>query len=101
MMRELFRAAGAASVALAALHLTTPVTAGAQAKCAPASRAFASASPSGLLARRISIDEGEVSLREALDRIASVSKVRLSYAADLLPMSRGVCLSYETATLEM
>ena len=100
-MRELFRAAGAASVALAALHLTTPVTAGAQAKCAPASRAFASASASGLLSRRISIDEGEVSLREALDRIASVSKVRLSYAADLLPMSRGVCLSYETATLEV
>ena len=101
MMRDVFRAAGAASFALAALHLTSPVKAGAQATCAPASRAFAgdAGESRGLLSRRISIDGGGVSLREALDRIASASKVRLSYAADLLPMSRAVCLSYQSAPL--
>ena len=99
-MRAKDRAAGAASIALAALHLTAPVTAAAQAKCAPASRAFAQDEiQAGPLARRVSIDAGNVSLRTALDRISAASKVRFSYAADLLPMSRTVCLSYKSASL--
>ena len=99
-MRAKYRAAGAASIALAALHLTAPVTAAAQAKCAPASRAFAQDEiQAGPLARRVSIDAGNVSLRTALDRISAASKVRFSYAADLLPMSRTVCLSYKSASL--
>ncbi len=103
-MRATFRAVGAASAALAALHLTSPVTAGAQASCAPASRAFAGelkAELKGPLAARISLEADGISLREALDQIAAASRVRLSYAADLLPMSRKVCLSYDAAPVGM
>ncbi len=101
-MRAIIRAAGAGAFALAALHLTTPVTAGAQASCAPSSRAFVADAESGkhqLLARRISIRAGTLPLREALDVVADAARIRLSYAADLLPLSRSVCLVYESATV--
>ena len=102
------RAAGAALIALAALQITTPVTAAAHSPCAPASHAFAptpEVSPNyalqstGPLARKVSIEAREITLRTALDRISAAAKVRLSYAADLLPMSRTVCLSYKSTPL--
>lgn len=101
-MRAILRAAGATSLALAALHFTAPVTAGAQAFCAPASRAFAgdrNAKLEGPLAARVSLEADGLSLREALNRIAAASRVHLSYAADLLPMSRRVCLSYDAVPI--
>jgi hypothetical protein len=99
MMRAKYRAAGAASLALAALHLTAPVTAAAHAECAPASRAIVPASLSGPLARRVTIDARDVPLRTVLDRLSSLSHVHFSYASDLLPLSRPVCLSYKHAPL--
>jgi len=101
-MRAIIRAAGAGTFALAALHLTSPVTGGAQASCAPSSRAFAvdvDANQHQLLARRISLRTGTLPLREALDMLAETARIRLSYAADLLPLSRSVCLAYESATV--
>lgn len=101
-MRTTIRAAGAASFALAALQFTSPVTAGAQVSCAPASRAFAGVvhgELKGPLAVRVSLEADGLSLREALDRITTVSRVHLSYAADLLPMSRKVCLSYDAVPI--
>ncbi len=99
-MRATLRAAGAASLALAALHLTGPVTAGAQPSCAPASRAFVpDASAESLLARKISFRASSVSLRDALDMLADATRIRLSYAADLLPLSRTVCVEYDSAPL--
>ena len=44
------------------------------------------------LDRRVSIDAGIVSLREALERIAAATNVRLSYSPELIPLSRAVCL---------
>ena len=35
----------------------------------------------------------DLSLRDALDRVAAAAKLRMSYSADLLPMTRAVCLS--------
>jgi outer membrane receptor protein involved in Fe transport len=102
MMRAKYRAACAASLALAASHLTAPVTAAAQASCATAGRAIVPSqqeAAAGPLARRISIEARNISLRTALDRLAAASRVRFSYAADLLPMSRTVCLSYKAAPL--
>jgi iron complex outermembrane receptor protein len=102
LMRAIIRAAGVASCA-AALHLAVPVEAGAQPNCAPASRAFAAdaeRTPSlGILGRKVSLHDGDVSLRDALDKIAATAGIRLSYAADLLPLSRKVCLDYSATSL--
>ena len=44
------------------------------------------------LDRPVVTSGGEVSLREALERIATLGKVRLSYSAELLPLDAIVCL---------
>jgi outer membrane cobalamin receptor len=44
------------------------------------------------LDRPIVMSGGAVSLREALLRVASIAKVRLSYSAELLPLDEMVCL---------
>ena len=101
-MQAIIRAACAASCALAALHLAVPVEAGAQLSCAPASRAFAAdadRNARGILAKRVSLEANTTSLREALDQLASAAGIRLSYAADLLPLSRKVCVDYKSATV--
>lgn len=47
------------------------------------------------LDRVVSINERDVSLRDALDRVAVASHVRLTYSADLLPSDRRVCLDLD------
>lgn len=90
------------------IHLTTLVivdsrAAGAQSSCA-SSALGASGSPadgelSGVLARRVSLHGRDVSLREALDRLAATAHIRLLYTAELLPLTRAVCLAYESASV--
>lgn len=45
------------------------------------------------LDRIVTAHATELSLRDALDRVAASAKLRMSYSADLLPLSREVCLS--------
>ncbi|MDB4874186.1 MAG: TonB-dependent receptor plug [Gemmatimonadetes bacterium] len=45
------------------------------------------------LDRVISVHMRDTSLRDALDRVAAVAKVRISYSPDLLPLDRAVCVS--------
>ncbi|HEX3868569.1 MAG TPA: TonB-dependent receptor plug domain-containing protein, partial [Gemmatimonadaceae bacterium] len=47
------------------------------------------------LDRRITIHAAQLSLRDALDRVAASAKLRLSYSAELLPLDRAVCVSAE------
>jgi outer membrane receptor protein involved in Fe transport len=54
---------------------------------------------SPLLARRISIHVRDVSLRDALDRIALLAGFRLSYSGDNIPLDRRVSLSLDTASV--
>src|SRR5207302_671328 len=49
------------------------------------------------LDRLVSVHGSDVSLRDALDRIAAAAKIRLSYSAELLPLDRAVCLSADAA----
>ncbi len=44
------------------------------------------------LDRIISLQATGISLRDALDRIAALAKVRLSYSAEALPLDRAVCV---------
>ena len=73
--------------------------AGAQSSCASSARGASGTADdwTGPLARKISLHGRDVSLREALDRLAAAARVRLSYTAELLPLTRAVCLAYESA----
>jgi iron complex outermembrane receptor protein len=73
--------------------------AGAQSNCASSARGASSLATddwTGALARKISLHGRDVSLREALDRLAATARLRLSYTAELLPLTRAVCLAYES-----
>lgn len=85
----------------AALSAVASASAGAQSSCAPASRALNAVSEDvpQVLRRKVTLSIPEIALREALDRIAAAAKVRVSYSAEMLPLSRSVCLNYESATL--
>ncbi|HEX5726331.1 MAG TPA: TonB-dependent receptor, partial [Longimicrobiaceae bacterium] len=45
------------------------------------------------LDRTLSFHARDLSLRDALDRLAAAARLRFSYSADLLPLDRRVCLS--------
>jgi iron complex outermembrane recepter protein len=51
------------------------------------------------LNRTVSVRGGELSLREALDRVAAVAAVRVTYSDALLPLERRVCLQFEAVSL--
>ncbi len=48
------------------------------------------------LDRRIPLRARDVSLREALDRIAAAGRFRISYSAEFLPLDRHVCVSTDS-----
>jgi len=47
------------------------------------------------LDRRVTVRATGLSLRDALDRVAVIAKLRLSYSPEALPLDRAVCLSAE------
>ena len=47
------------------------------------------------LDRRLTVQLGDVTLRAGLERLASDARIRLSYAADLLPLDRRLCVIYK------
>jgi len=63
------------------------------------------AAPLGLAAqgapleRRVSLQFRDVSLRDALDRVMAVARVRISYSAELLPLDRSVRASFDSASV--
>jgi iron complex outermembrane receptor protein len=48
------------------------------------------------LDRRIALRARDVSLREALDRVAAAARFRVSYSAEFLPLDRHVCVSVDS-----
>jgi outer membrane receptor protein involved in Fe transport len=98
MMSKQGAAIARALIGISALMLTASTTASAMPGCLSRS----SISPDGMLRmfgapldRAVSIKESDIALRDALDRVASVANVRLTYSADLLPRDRRVCLDLE------
>jgi iron complex outermembrane receptor protein len=71
--------------------------------CAAASLAAQQAAPADtgrtVLDRRVTLHLQNVSLREALDHLTAAAHIRLSYAADLLPLDRAVRTSTDTGTV--
>jgi outer membrane receptor protein involved in Fe transport len=62
---------------------------------APA-RAIAEESP---LERRVTLRVRDVALRDALDRIAAMARIRLSYSGDVVPLERRVSIARDSATV--
>src|SRR3954466_10155256 len=66
----------------------------------PAQQSCGGAPPSQLwpapLDRRIALRARDVSLREALDRVAAAARFRVSYSADFPPLDRRVCVSADS-----
>ncbi|HEU4994990.1 MAG TPA: TonB-dependent receptor [Gemmatimonadaceae bacterium] len=55
--------------------------------------------PGEALARRITIQLRDVPLRDALDRVAILAGIRISYSGESLPLDRRVSLAREAATV--
>lgn len=53
----------------------------------------------GIMSRTVSLHGRDIALRDALDRLAAAAHIRLSYTAELLPLSRSVCLDYTGASV--
>src|ERR1051325_11174271 len=67
----------------------------AQSACPPSATA-ASRAWAAPLDRKIALQARDVSLRDGLDRVAAAAKFRLSYSAELVPLSRHVCEATES-----
>ena len=102
-MLSRIRAAGISACGLAVLLSSSAKVASAQSSCAPASRAMEATlvgyDGTGIMSRTVSLHGREIALREALDRLAAAAHIRLSYTAELLPLTRSVCLDYTSATV--
>ena len=49
------------------------------------------------LDRPVTLHATDLSLRDALDRVAALARIRLSYSAELLPLDRRVCAAADSA----
>jgi iron complex outermembrane receptor protein len=83
----------AAALVLSAALVLLPGALRAQDSCSPATSTRTWTAP---LDRRIAIRARDVSLREALDRIAAAARFRVSYSGDFLPLDRHVCLTTDS-----
>jgi len=95
MARVGLRATAAITVCLASFDASAAM---AQSQCpvtiAPVSSRSEALRPTPL-DRRVSLHGRDISLREALDRLSATARFRVSYVAELLPLSRPVCLAYD------
>ena len=87
------------AVRVVALMLMCPLALGAQRICEDAVVAAPGAGWDAPLDTRVTLRVRDVSLRDALDRLTAVSRVRLAYSADYLPVDRRVCVSAEQQPL--
>ena len=82
-----------------ALILFFPLAGHAQRACEDAVVAAPSGGWDAPLNTRVTLHARDVSLRDALDRLTAISRVRLAYSADYLPVDRRVCVSAEQQPL--
>lgn len=92
--------AGPLLVVLGALSFGRPTAASGAPACITA--ALAPVTPGGWnapLDRIVTFHVRDISLREALDRLAAAGHVRLSYSPESLPLDRAVCIAFDSVAL--
>jgi iron complex outermembrane receptor protein len=91
------RVSGAIVVAAALTLVASPTVAQ---TCSSSSEILASLpSWNPPLDRRVSLHARDISLRDALDRISSDARIRLSYASEAVPLDNRVCASFDAIPL--
>lgn len=89
--------------ALTSLTLATPEFAYAQSLCGsrPGAGVATVSAPSwpAPLDRVVSFQARDISLRDALGRLAAAAGLRLSYSSELLPLDRRVCISHDATSV--
>lgn len=84
---------GVGGLAMAGLIAGVSRAAAAQESCAREGASIgADSSWAPPLDRRVTLRAHDITLRDALDRLSSVSRVQLAYASDLLPLDRRSCI---------
>src|SRR5919109_1019872 len=73
-----------------------PASGQAQSPCAVAADIVAAAPWQGPLDRPVTLRANDVTIGDALDRLAAATGIRFSYSADAVPLARHVCVSFET-----
>jgi outer membrane receptor protein involved in Fe transport len=81
------------------LLMVFPLVGRAQRACEDAVVSAPSGGWEAPLDTRVTLHAHDVSLRDALDRLTAVSRVRLAYSADYLPIDRRVCVSADQQPL--
>src|SRR5438034_11465218 len=51
------------------------------------------------LDRRVSLHARDISLRDALDRISTAARIRLSYTSEVIPLDNRVCAQFDSIPL--
>src|SRR5688572_3280340 len=77
---------------LLSASVLVPASVHAQAPCVLADTAVAPWE--GPLTRRVTLYAADITIGEALDRLAAAAGIRFSYSADAVPLERRVCASY-------
>jgi iron complex outermembrane recepter protein len=78
------------------LLLVAPAVARAEPLCSARTDARDSRRWPAPLDRVVSLHGRDLALREALDRLATAARLRLSYSSELLELDRRVCVSYDS-----
>ena len=80
------------------LLVGVPTALVAEPACAPSARAASREGRSwpAPLDRLVTLHSHDLALRDALDRLATAARLRLSYSAELLALDRRVCVSYDS-----
>src|SRR5881394_19935 len=96
--RSPFRRSHCLPIALAATLIAVPV-ARAQ-SCSTSSPVLASLPTwNAPLDRTVSLHARDISLRDALDRVSSTARVKLSYTSETLPLDSRICASFDSIPL--
>src|SRR4051812_39664123 len=95
MRRRLPRCILTAALFSSAALALLPSSSSAQQTC-PSTGGAPSQSWAPPLDRNIAVRARDVSLREALDRVAAAAHFRVSYSGDFLPLDRRVCVSSDS-----
>jgi outer membrane receptor for ferrienterochelin and colicin len=93
------RAKCVATATVALLGIAVPYALDAQTSCEARATDVTESPADGWappLDRPVSLVAREVSLRDALDRVAAAARIRLSYSSDLLPLDQRVCVSFHS-----
>ena len=98
-MKRASRAKCVATATVALLGIAVPYALDAQTSCEARASDVAESPAEGWappLDRLVSLVARDVSLRDALDRVAAAARIRLSYSSDLLPLDQRVCVSFHS-----